>query len=173
MGDSFNSTSVNLFLGVVLLFGLGMTGYGAYSYSAQSEALDSTETVNATIVSTSVDDLPGQRGADYRPQATFNYTYNGETYTSSNLYPASIPRDTQTESAAREKLEGYEPGTTATAHVPTDSPGDAFLKNERTDQPLYFIGFGAIFALGSTVLMLRNRIPVVGSALDSVYTRLQ
>ena len=157
MEFDFNGPSGPLQVAFALIIGLGAVGYGGYSYSAQSAALDSTETVEATIVSTSIERHNVRRGTDdYSPQATFNYTYNGEHFTSSNMYPGDVSHEFETEEEARAQLAGYEPGSTVTAYVPTDSPGNAFLKHESSNKPLYIIGLGAVLALGTIVSIIRN-----------------
>lgn len=153
---------------VLLVAGLGMVGYGAHTYMSQSAALDSTETVNATVTSTSVDEMhsSGRRGGiDYRPQVTFNYTYDGERYSSSNLYPSGVTQDSGTRGSAESELEGYEPGTNVTAHVPTDSPDSAFLKDQRSTKPLFMMGFGALFALLMTATIVRNHLATIASVV--------
>ncbi|WP_080510737.1 DUF3592 domain-containing protein [Halorubrum californiense] len=157
MEIDFDGPSGTLQIALALIVGLGVMGYGGYSYTAQSAALDSTETVDATIVSTSIEQLDQRRGTDdYSPQATFNYTYKNETYTSSHMYPGGITHEFETEEDARAKLEAYEPGASITAYVPTDSPRNAFLKHQSSNKPLYIIGFGAIFVLGTIVSGFRD-----------------
>ncbi len=157
MEFNFNGPSGALQIALTLIVGLGAIGYGGYSYSAQSAALDSTETVDATIVSTSIERHDARRGTDdYSPQATFNYTYEGETYTSSHVYPGDVLHEFGTKEDARAQLEGYEPGATVTAYVPSDSPENAFLKYESSNKPLYIIGLGAILVLGTIVSVLRS-----------------
>jgi len=157
MEFDFDGPSGTFRIALALIVGFGAMGYGAYSYSSQSAALDSTETVDATIVSTSIERLNERRGTDdYSPQATFNYTYEGETYTSSHMYPGGVTHEFETKEDARAKLGGYEPGASVTAYVPTDSPGNAFLKHESSNKPLYIIGLGAVFVLGTIVSIFRN-----------------
>lgn len=156
MEFNFNGPSGTLQIALALLVGLGAMGYGAYSYTAQSSALDSAETVEATIVSTSIETVSQRRGTEYSPQATFNYTYEGETYTSSNVYPGKLAREFGSEEDARAQLEGYEPGDTVTAYVPSDDPGNAFLKHESSNKPFLVIGLGGVIVLGTVVSIFRN-----------------
>ena len=157
MEFNFNGPSGTLQIAFALAVGLGAMGYGAYSYSSQSAALDSAETVDATIVSTSIERINERRGTDdYSPKATFNYTYEGETYTSSHLYPGGISHEFETREDARAQLAGYESGATVTAYVPTDAPGTAFLTHESSNKPMYIIGLGAILVLGTIVSSVRN-----------------
>jgi len=157
MEFNFDGPSGTLQIALALIVGLGAMGYGAYSYSSQSAAVDDTETVDATIVSTSIERLNERRGTDdYSPQATFNYTYEGETHTSSHMYPGGISHEFETREDARAQLAGYESGATVTAYVPTDSPGKAFLKHESSNKPLYITGLGAILVFGTIVSIFRN-----------------
>jgi hypothetical protein len=157
MEINFDGPSGPLQIAFALILGLGTIGYGAYSYSAQTAALDSTETVDATIVSTSIERLDERRGTDdYSPQATFNYTYEGERYTSSNVFPGKLPREFETKDEAGAQLEGYESGSTVRAYVPQNSPGNAFLKHESSNKPLIVTGLGAIVVLGTVFSIFRD-----------------
>ncbi|WP_327051907.1 DUF3592 domain-containing protein [Halomicrococcus gelatinilyticus] len=152
----FNGPSGRFQIALMFLLGLATIGYGGYSYAEQSSALDSAVEVDATISSTSVEADDARRGTDYVPRATFNYTYEGETYTATNVYPGELPRDFSTREKARSQLKGYEPGDTVTAYVPTDSPGQAFLKHESSDKPLLVVGFGVLFVLASLYSFLTD-----------------
>jgi hypothetical protein len=146
---SINGPSGPLRIGLALLLGVAAMGYGAYSYTAQTSALDSAETVEATVVSTGVEEVDQRRGTEYRPLATFNYSYGGERYTASNVYPGTLPREFDTREAAAEALSGYEPGDSVTAYVPPESPGNAYLKHESSNKPFLVIGVGALFVAGA------------------------
>lgn len=152
---NFNGPSGTIQVAIALLLGFGTIGYGAYSYTAQSSELSSAEEVDATIVSTSIEEHTGRRGADYSPQATFNYTYNGQAYTSSKVYPGKLPREFGSEEDARAQIARYEPGDTVWAYVPPDSPGNAFLKHESSNKPFMVIGFGVVVLLGTMYSMLK------------------
>ena len=168
MDINLNTPSGALTMVALLLGGLVLGGYGVHAQISQSAALDSTDTVNATVTSTSVEEIPGNSrrdGSDYRPQVTFNYTYQGESYSSSNLYPSGITQDSETRDSAESELEGYEPGANVTAYVPTGSPDSAFLNDQRTIKPLLMIGFGALIALLSAVSIIRNHIATIASVV--------
>jgi len=156
MGFEINGPSGTFQVLLAIVIGLGAMGYGGYSYTSQTTALDSAVTVEATIVSTSVETVSQRRGTEYRPKATFNYTYNGTDYTSSNVYPGPLPREFGSEDAARAQLDGFEPGTTVSAHVPPESPQNAFLKVERSNKPFLLIGIGALLVFGTVFSKLRE-----------------
>jgi len=152
----FNGPRGTLQIAFAILVGLATMGYGAYSYSEQTTALDSAVEVNATITDTGVEDVPKKRGTDYAPQATFDYTYEGESYTSSNVYPGTLPREFDTREKARSEVAAYDSGDTVTVYVRPDSPGNAFLKYERSNKPFLVIGFGALFVLAGVYSTFRG-----------------
>jgi len=156
MGFEITGPSGKFRMLLAIVAGLGTMGYGGYSYASQTAALDSAVTVNATIVSTSVETVSQRRGTKYRPQATFNYTYNGETYRASNVYPGPLSRDFGSRKEAKAQLDGFEPGSSVTAYVSPDSPGNAFLKLERSNKPVLLLGFGVLLVLGTISSALRN-----------------
>ena len=156
MEFEFDGPSGILQIAFALLVGLSIVGYGAYSYTTQSAALDSAETVNATVVSTAIETISERRGTEYSPTATFNYTYEGETYTSSNVFPGRLPREFGSEADAKSQLSEYESGENVTAYVPPASPGNAFLKHESSNKPFLVIGVGGVFVLGTLVSVVRN-----------------
>lgn len=143
-------------IAVVLLIGAATIGYGAYSHVEQSSALDDAEQVEALVVETTVETVEQRRGTAYAPAATFNYTYDGASYTASNVYPGPLPRELDSRQAARDVVDDYERGETVTAYVPADSPQKAFLRHERSDKPLLVMGFGAVVVLGGVYRALRR-----------------
>jgi len=152
----FNGPSGKLRIVLLFLVGLGTLGYGVYSYDAQTSALDSAVEVNATITSVSVEKDTAGKGIEYVPHATFSYTYEGATYTSSKVYPGKLPKDFGTKDAARSEVGEFEPGEAVTAYVPPNSPGNAFLKSESSNKPLFVMGFGVLFVLGSGYSALKE-----------------
>jgi hypothetical protein len=141
---------------LALVIGIGVAGFGAVDYLQQGAVVDRAVDVEATIVETEVttSSTSSSSGADYQPRATFSYEYDGQSYTASGVFPGAVPPSYDTESAAREVLEGYEPGATVTAYVDPESPDSAFLEPRRTNTPLILMGLGGLFAVvgGATIL---------------------
>lgn len=156
MGVELNGPSGRFQILLAIVMGLTAIGYGGYSYTSQTAAMDSAVMTNATIVSTSIDTVSQRRGTEHRPQATFNYTYKGETYTSTNVYPGPLSREFGSRKEARAQLDGFEAGTIVTAYVPPDSPGNAFLKVERSNKPFLLVGFGLLLLFGTITSNLRK-----------------
>ncbi|WP_267643778.1 DUF3592 domain-containing protein [Haloarchaeobius amylolyticus] len=134
---------------LLLLVGLAVTGFGAYDYVQQGQALENAVTVEAEVTEVDVETSSGGKsaGVDYVPAATFTYTYEGTNYTSDEVFPSESTPNYDTESAARDVLDGYETGDTVTAYVPPGDPGDAFLKDQKSNSPLLFTGIGLFFVL--------------------------
>jgi len=148
MGFEINGPSSTIGVVLLLVGGLAIVGYGGYSYVTQTSAVDSAVEVNATVTSTGVEEVSQRRGVEYTPSATFEYTYEGQSYNASNVYPGPLTREFGTKETAREQLDGYGQGDTVTAYVPPDRPGSAFLLRERSNKPFIVIGIGILLSLG-------------------------
>lgn len=134
---------------LALLLGLAVTGYGAYDYQQQQEALEDAVAVDATIVETGVEARSGSSnpGAEYQPTVTFEYRYDGEDYTSYSVFPAETTPNYDTRSGAASVLDGYEAGDTATAYVDPGAPREAFVIDRQSRGPVIAIAIGAVVAL--------------------------
>ncbi|ELZ58346.1 MULTISPECIES: DUF3592 domain-containing protein [Halorubrum] len=144
----------------VLLIGLAVTGYGAYDYTQQSDAVDDAVEVDATITELDVESTSSgsSRDVDYRPTVRFTYEYEGTEYAGTNLFPSTITSDYDTESEAREVLDGYAVGEPATAYVDPSDPDGAFLRTETSNAPLVAVAVGLLFAfVGARVALRRVR----------------
>lgn len=141
---------------LILVLGLALAGFGAYDYVQQSEAISKAVTVDATVTDTNVDRVSQRRGTEYRPEVTFEYTYRGESYTASNLYPATVATNYDTLSEAESAISEYGVGDTVTAYVNPDSPGTAFLKHKKSNAPLKFAAIGGICILIGGVSAVRG-----------------
>jgi hypothetical protein len=109
-------------------------------------------TVEATITETDVvtqGSVSGQTGGEvhYEPRIAFTYEYRGESYTGTNVFPAHIAPEYDQRSKTESVISEYETGTTVTAYVDPNDPGDAFLKNTPSDTPLIAAGIGATISL--------------------------
>lgn len=154
MSDTANRI-VPLVLGV-----LAVTAGGFLFYSEQ-QATANAEAVDATVVSAEVvnyEDANGQprddQDYDFRADIEYRYSYDGETYTSTNLCPGAgsgcAPSGAD-RSDAEEFVERYPEGETVTAYVPPGSPADAYLVEGASSSTLYlaFAGVGVVvFVLG-------------------------
>jgi hypothetical protein len=138
-------TSIDALLGSVVWTGIGAVvawnGWRSYA-GRRSRVADATE-VPAEITEIGVaterraidaDDGEGGAGAtrtEYAPRVSFEYTFDGERHTASNVEPPSAGAEQThrypTESGARDHLD-HEAGDTVTAHVDPARPGEGFLE---------------------------------------------
>jgi hypothetical protein len=143
---------------VLIIIGIAISGLGYIDYQSQGDALQNAVNVTGTVTGTEiVTDSGGRRSSpDHSPVISFNYSYNGQSYSSDNTYP---PGDTQRElnsrSAAEKIAQNYSTGTTVTAYVNPENPGEAFLKKKRSNDPVIFMGIGAVVILGGLYVILK------------------
>ncbi|MBB6645994.1 DUF3592 domain-containing protein [Halobellus ruber] len=149
---------------ILLVLGLGVTGYGAYDYVQQSDAIRNAVEVDGTITEVGVDtqsSVSGQSGGDvrYEPRVKFTYEHQGTTYTGTHVYPADISPEYDQRSKAESVVAEYEEGASVTIYVDSTDPSHAFLENKTSNQPLMIAGIGAIvsvFGAASTLKKYRN-----------------
>jgi hypothetical protein len=143
---------------LLLVVGLAMTGYGAYDYTQQSDAVDGAVAVDATITELDVESTSrgSSPGTDYRPTVRFTYEYEGTEYASTNIFPSAITPNYDTESAAREVVAGYAVGESVTAYVDPADPDGAFLKAQTSNAPLFAAMLGLFLALGGVVSAVKR-----------------
>lgn len=133
---------------LALAIGVGMLwGTGTVTYVAQmtvAEPVDA-EVVSSevTTVACSVDETCRQ---EYLPVVTYRYSYEGETHTSEQVYPAGDHAGS--EARAEEVAASYSPGDQVTAKVVPGRPETAYLRGRAP--PLagtLFGAFGGLLAL--------------------------
>lgn len=141
-----------------LVVGLAIAGYGGFDYNQQQQALDAAEPVNATVLETGVEteSTASSSSLDYHPTVRFEYTYQGERYTSTDVYPATVRPSFDTESAARDVIADYDVNSTVTAYTTADAPAEAFLRHEQSNGPYLALGIGGVMALLGGRAVLRG-----------------
>lgn len=143
-------------IGAALFFlvGLAFAAIGGFLLWDQEQDIRSAEQVDGTITSSSVDrevtrrdrDDDGfrERSVSYYADISYQYTYNGEQYTSSGVFPGA-GQSSVSESRANDLVTQYSEGSAATVYVADGGPNDTFLIKERKLLlPLAFVGFGLV-----------------------------
>lgn len=144
---------------LALVVGLLVTGFGAYDYTQQSDAVANAVEVDATLTETGTESVSQRRGGpEYRPTVSFDYRYEGTAHTSDDVFPSAVTSTYDTRSAAESALQGYETGDTVTAYVDPDSPGEAFLTDRRSNGPLKFVAIGGLFVLVGGASIVRGLV---------------
>lgn len=143
----------------IILVGFGLIFLGYNTYTSQNQALENPVNVSATVTDTGIDRQSSRRGGpDYQPEIIFEYSYEGQDYTSSNMYPGGQdPKDYNVESNAREVVQEYSQGSEISVSVPPENPGEAFIKAKKTNNPLIGMGFGVIFILLGSYKFMKGR----------------
>ncbi|WP_247010640.1 DUF3592 domain-containing protein [Halorientalis litorea] len=135
----------------LLAFAVALVGAGGYSYVQQGQAVDDAVAVEATVDSAQVERIDSRRSIDYEPEIEYTYEYQGETYTSEQVFPGPTIRTYSDRSEAQSVVRSYEPGTTVQAYVRPSAPSNAFLIRERTPWPTRALAVGSVL-LGLVVL---------------------
>jgi len=144
---------------VIILVGIGLIFLGCSTYTSQNQALDNPVNVSATVTDTGIDQDSSRRGGiDYQPEINFEYSYEGQEYTSTNMYPGGQePKEHNLESEAREVVEEYSQGSEINVYVPPESSGEAFIHAEKTNNPFIAMGGGVLFILLGSYKFLKGR----------------
>lgn len=120
----------------LLLIGLAIAGFGGLQLIQYQGTVADTVEREGTVTLTDVREFTERRDADsdqvqeevteYRPIVRYRYSYDGQTYESSGLYPGS-ERAFPTRDAAATLAENYQEGETVTVYVDPDRPARSFL----------------------------------------------
>ena len=142
-----------------LLVALCITGYGAFDYVQQSDSIRDSVEIEATITEVGVESVSSSSSStsvSYEPRVRFTYEYQGESHTGTNLFPADIPPNYDTRSAADGAVQEYETGQTVTAHVDPEEPKNAFLQKKTSTAPLIAVGIGVVLTLLGSAATLKQ-----------------
>ena len=149
--------SQKFFMAVLfLLIGSAALGYGYMNYSAQGDAINDAVSVNGTVVDTEIETHSGRRSTDYEPVVRFDYMYGGQSYQSNNMYPAGVSDYLDTRSEAELVLDNYRESSEVSAYLDPDNPGEAFLKQQRSNHPLVFMGIGVFMIIAAGYLFVHR-----------------
>lgn len=133
---------------IAVIAGFALAGYGFVQYQDQVESVENAVGITATITDTNVrTDSSRRGGVDYQAEIDFEYSYEGQNYSSDFIYPLDNDREFGQESEAEEYLENYSTGDQINAYVNPDNPDQGFLKAQKSDQPLLFMIIGGFLIL--------------------------
>ena len=100
--------------------------------------------VTATVVSSNVGSVRGDKGTSYKPVVVYDYTYEGNPYQGAAVTPIDI---SSSEAWARSIGDRYRPGDVTTAYVNPKNPYDAFLLRRVSMIPLIFVAMPVFLGL--------------------------
>jgi len=143
-------------LGVVLFVVLSIAMAGGVYYISiyqPTQTWQDTEPVEGTVQSTDVERQNTDNGFEYRPVVTYQYSYDGRTFTNDDF---SLVGDASTEGprGAEEKIEPYSAGETVTVEVVTTDPSRSYLERGSVGFKFYGIVVFLAFLGGVGVLAL-------------------
>lgn len=162
--------SVTPIILLTLALGLGIAGYGGYDYVQQTDAVNNAVAVETAVVETEISRSEG-RQFYYRVRVEHTYEYQGDEYTSDQIFPGSTEPIYTVRDDAAQILEPYEPNTTATAYVDPNSPSGGFLKRQTTFAPFKFIGFGGFIAVLTALHAIGARNPGQNTGVGQISER--
>ncbi|MFB6216025.1 MAG: DUF3592 domain-containing protein [Candidatus Aenigmatarchaeota archaeon] len=143
---------------LVALIGIGLVFSGFSTFTGHNRAMQNPVNVTATVIDTSIERDSSRRGGiDYQPEIRFRYTYQGAEYTSNDMYPGGqLPKERNTESGAKEVVQNYGEGTEVQVLVPPETPGKAFIRAKKTNDPLVFMALGLLMLSPGAYMFLRS-----------------
>ncbi|WP_254837774.1 DUF3592 domain-containing protein [Natronomonas marina] len=142
-------------VGALLLVGGILGVIGVVPTVSHHIAVQENQPTEATIQSTDIavkTDDDGDRS--YRPVVTYEYTVDGETYTSDNVYPGGFTRWDDSRGPAENVVSQYDPGDQVTVQYRPGEPGNAYLRNDGMPGAwLAGVGCALVVALGGLGLV--------------------
>jgi len=142
---------------VLLCFGMAGGTYYLAIYQP-TQTWQETEPVEGTVQSTEVVRESGEDGPHYVPVVTYEYTYDGQTYTNDEYSLVGGPAG-ETPGEAEDALEPYSTGESVTVHVVSSGPSESYLQRGSVGTLLYgivgllvFMGLFSVFALVADLL---------------------
>lgn len=153
MADSSGGvTGLNVRRAAILLLvvGVGLTGYGVFDGTQQSNAQEAVVAVNATVTGVGTERVD----LKFVPRVEYTYEFRGQSYTGTNLYATDLLTPYERRSAAESAVEDYERGTTVTAYVDPTEPENAFLEQRSSTTPSTATVIGALLAFFGAVSLL-------------------
>ena len=115
--------------------------------------------VEATVLSTRVQEHSDSDGSTYEPVVVYRYRVQDREYTASRVTPL---KESRGGGWARRVIERYQVGTTYTAFYDPENPAEAFLLRSRSVIPWAFVGIPLVGLL-LIVAGIRGTRPVTAS----------
>jgi len=154
-------------IAVLVLVGSATVGGGWFLDASVADRVERAEPVDATVLSSGLDEREGRYRDDVVVQVTYEYRYDGREYRSGNVV-GGAPDTTNVESDAEAVIAEYDAGETVTAWVPPGAPNRAFL--EPASDPHSKLGragmLGGVALVGAA--LLRTLLARNGTATGSL-----
>jgi hypothetical protein len=125
---------------------------GARMLAKEQRRLSDFRPVEATVLSTRVDEHSDSDGSTYEPVVVYRYRVGDRSYTASRVTPL---KESRSGSWASRVAGQYQVGSTYTAYYDPENPGDAFLLRIRSVIPWAFVAFSVV-GLAFIVVAIRG-----------------
>jgi hypothetical protein len=127
---------------VVVVFAVSLTGTVLTAYLLvyqPQQRIDAAEPTNATVVASNVDTIERANERDrFRPNITYRYEFDGETYTNNNYFTGGNQGPEQfSQPVARDRADTFQPGRNVTVHVNPNNPNQSYLIERKPQQTDY------------------------------------
>lgn len=140
---------------ILLIVGIGMAGFGTWSWFEEKRLLADAVEVAAEVLETRVERKRSRRSTSYRPVVRFRFTLDGKTHESDRVTPLDF---SGTSSWADEMVARFPVGSTPKAWVNPSSPDKAYLVKETSSKNLAVLGIGVVVALAcATALVVKKK----------------
>jgi hypothetical protein len=136
---------------VVLLVSLGGSGVTYYLLVYQpQQAIDAAEPTNGTVVDSNVERVERSNERDrFRPNITYRYAVDGETYTNDN-YISGANTELYSKPVAEDRADTFQAGRNVTIYANPDKPQQSYLLEQGPQQTDYLtVGVFGVLALWS------------------------
>jgi hypothetical protein len=157
--SSDESLSVGqVIIAVVLVVSLGASGVTYYLLVYQpQQAIDAAEPTNGTVVSSNVERVERSNERDrFRPNITYRYTVDGETYTNDN-YISGANTELYSKPVAEDRADTFQPGRNVTIQANPENPQQSYLLEKGPQQTDYLtVGVFGVVALWSVYRLLAS-----------------
>jgi len=114
---------------------------GTRMLAKEQRRLSVFQPVEATVLSTRVDEHSDSDGSTYEPVVVYRYRVGDRSYTASRVTPL---RESRSGSWASRVAGRYEVGSTYTAYYDPENPADAYLLRSRSVLPWAFVAFSVV-----------------------------
>ncbi len=140
-------------MAILALFGLVFGGIGGSIVVREHRRLTTWQPVQATVLSTRVDEHSDSDGSTYSPVVVYRYYVHERPYTSSRVLPVS---ESRSGGWAYSIIAEYEPGAKYTAWYDPADPSAAYLRRSHSIVAPIFVGVGT-FLIFMAVLAATRR----------------
>lgn len=136
-----------VFPGLFAVIGLFLVYTGAERILTQRRALERYVPVEATVEDTDMS-IRGREGPSqtYKPEITYEYEYDGESYRSKTVYPGGN-YDSRDEVGVRRLVDNHNVGDTVEAFVDPDDPENSYLVEGELRTARLFVGAGILLVV--------------------------